>query len=189
MMVNGIEVLRYSSFTKQKDKGNPAGIILNGDSLTLEQMQETAHCVGYNECCFVGSSKMADYRFQYFTPGHETPLCGHATLIPLLFPPGISLTAFGILIYPLPIPICRANTPSTDLLQELLPVCSVLICCPLISKYHLQQTGLLSLKLIHFMQFSVALSLVILLVLAPFLTFLTDYGILIKIICLLIFIL
>ena len=23
---------------------------------------------------------MADYRFRYFTPGHETPLCGHATI-------------------------------------------------------------------------------------------------------------
>ena len=61
-------------------KGNPAGVILNSDDYTEEQMQEVARKVGYNECCFVCSSQIADIRLRYFTPGHETGLCGHATI-------------------------------------------------------------------------------------------------------------
>lgn len=78
-----IKVDRYDSFCDTPGKGNPAGIILNGDDYTEEQMQAVARVVGYNECCFVCSSKSADLRLRYFTPGHETGLCGHATIAAL----------------------------------------------------------------------------------------------------------
>lgn len=36
--------------------------------------------MGFNETVFVCYSKIADHKLRYFTPGHETPLCGHATM-------------------------------------------------------------------------------------------------------------
>ena len=38
-------------------------------------MQTIARLVGYNECCFVCSSRVAELRLRYFTPGHETGSC------------------------------------------------------------------------------------------------------------------
>lgn len=36
--------------------------------------------VGFNETVFVCTSNTAAVKLRYFTPGHETPLCGHATI-------------------------------------------------------------------------------------------------------------
>jgi len=78
-----IPVYHYEAFTDMPHMGNPAGVILDADRCTDEQMQAIAKQVGYNECCFVCSSSVADVRFRYFTPGHEMPLCGHATMAAL----------------------------------------------------------------------------------------------------------
>ena len=43
-------------------------------------MQAIARSVGFNETVFVLPSAKADFRFRYFTPGHEVNLCGHATI-------------------------------------------------------------------------------------------------------------
>ncbi len=43
-------------------------------------MQLIAKKVGFNETVFIEQSSDADYRFRYFTPGHEMNLCGHATI-------------------------------------------------------------------------------------------------------------
>lgn len=75
-----IEVYHYDAFTTKPGKGNPAGIILNSEKLTTEDMQAITKKVGFNECAFPISSAIADVRIRYFTPGHETPLCGHATM-------------------------------------------------------------------------------------------------------------
>ncbi|MGC6767666.1 PhzF family phenazine biosynthesis isomerase [Enterococcus sp. LJL51] len=74
------KVIQVDAFTRKPDQGNPAGVILNGDDYTEEEMQKIAKEVGFNECVFVCSSDKADVRLRYFTPGHETPLCGHATM-------------------------------------------------------------------------------------------------------------
>lgn len=60
--------------------GNPAGVVLDADGFTESDMQETAKRVGFNETAFVMKSKDANYRIRFFTPGHEMPLCGHATI-------------------------------------------------------------------------------------------------------------
>lgn len=73
-------VLRVDAFTRISGKGNPAGVVLNGDELSTETMQEIARKVGFNETVFVCTSEKADIQLRYFTPGHETPLCGHATI-------------------------------------------------------------------------------------------------------------
>lgn len=75
-----VEIIRYDAFTNTPGKGNPAGIIFDGDQYSTEEMQKIAYLVGYNECCFICNSSKADLRLRYFTPGHETPLCGHATI-------------------------------------------------------------------------------------------------------------
>ncbi|WP_321384115.1 PhzF family phenazine biosynthesis isomerase [uncultured Enterococcus sp.] len=73
-------VIQVDAFTKEPGQGNPAGVILSGDNYSTEQMQEIAKKVGFNECVFICESKIGDVKLRYFTPGHETPLCGHATM-------------------------------------------------------------------------------------------------------------
>ncbi len=75
-----VEINCYDAFTKEVGKGNPAGIVFDADQYTTEEMQKIAKEVGFNECCFICNSHIADIRFRYFTPGYETKLCGHATI-------------------------------------------------------------------------------------------------------------
>lgn len=75
-----IEIYHYDAFATEPGKGNPAGIILSGNDLTTEEMQKITKEVGFNECAFPIKSDVADIRIRYFTPGYETPLCGHATM-------------------------------------------------------------------------------------------------------------
>lgn len=75
-----IEVYRYDAFSKKPGMGNSAGIVLNGDELTEEEMQEIAYKVGFNETVFLLTSICADYQCRFFTPGQEVPLCGHGTI-------------------------------------------------------------------------------------------------------------
>ncbi|HEO8419269.1 MULTISPECIES: PhzF family phenazine biosynthesis isomerase [unclassified Niallia] len=75
-----ISILHYDAFTEQPDKGNPAGIVLEGEKYTEEEMQKIAKDVGFNETAFVLRSDRADLKIRYFTPGHEVNLCGHATI-------------------------------------------------------------------------------------------------------------
>lgn len=73
-------VLRVDAFTTSIGKGNPAGVVLDGDAYNTKEMQEIAKQVGFNETVFVCKSDNATIKLRYFTPGHETPLCGHATM-------------------------------------------------------------------------------------------------------------
>ncbi|RKL64721.1 isomerase [Salipaludibacillus neizhouensis] len=78
--MKSITVYHYDAFSKEPDKGNPAGVVLNGDELTDLEMQEIAYKVGFNETAFPVKSDVADLRIRFFTPGHEMNLCGHATM-------------------------------------------------------------------------------------------------------------
>ncbi|MEK5302420.1 PhzF family phenazine biosynthesis isomerase [Bacillus sp. FSL R10-2201] len=75
-----INVFHYDAFTNKSNMGNPAGIVLEADGLTEEDMQRIAEKVGFNETSFVLSSEVADIRMRYFTPGFEMDLCGHGTV-------------------------------------------------------------------------------------------------------------
>ncbi|MDA2238743.1 PhzF family phenazine biosynthesis isomerase [Bacillus cereus group sp. Bc222] len=75
-----INVFHYDAFTNKPNMGNPAGIVLEADGLTEEEMQRIAEKVGYNETTFVLSSEVGDIRMRYFTPGFEMDLCGHGTV-------------------------------------------------------------------------------------------------------------
>lgn len=74
------KVLHYDAFSSVANMGNPAGVVLEADDLDEKSMQAIAEKVGFNETVFITSSKKADFRLRYFTPGHEINLCGHATI-------------------------------------------------------------------------------------------------------------
>lgn len=78
--MKSVKVYHYDAFSKEPNKGNPAGVVVDGDGLTEEEMQEIALKVGFNETAFPIKSDIADLRIRYFTPGHEMNLCGHATI-------------------------------------------------------------------------------------------------------------
>lgn len=76
------KVVQIDAFTTIAGQGNPAGVVFEGDKYTTEEMQKIAKKVGFNETVFICESenKAATLKLRYFTPGHETPLCGHATI-------------------------------------------------------------------------------------------------------------
>lgn len=62
--------------------GNPVAVVLDGDGLSSEQMQQAARWTNLSETTFVlpPSDPQADYRVRIFTPTTELPFAGHPTL-------------------------------------------------------------------------------------------------------------
>lgn len=75
-----IKVYHYDAFSNIPNMGNPAGVVLDEEHLTEDEMREVAAKVGFNETAFLLKSEIADFRIRYFTPGHEMNLCGHGTM-------------------------------------------------------------------------------------------------------------
>ena len=50
--MKSVTVYHYDAFSTEPNKGNPAGVVLNGDDLTDKEMQEIAVKVGFNETAF-----------------------------------------------------------------------------------------------------------------------------------------
>ena len=75
-------VYQIDSFTKDKFKGNPAGVIVNADGLSDNQMQLIAKELNNSETAFLFSPDNSDCDglIRYFTPKTEVPTCGHATI-------------------------------------------------------------------------------------------------------------
>lgn len=73
-------VYRVTAFSDSIDGGNLAGVVLDANSLSEEQMLEIAKEVGYSETAFVMRSTKADFKVRFFTPTDEVDLCGHATI-------------------------------------------------------------------------------------------------------------
>ncbi len=69
-------------FTQKSFLGNPAAVILDGESLNVEQMQRIAAWTNISETTFVlpPSTDGADYRLRIFTPKQELPFAGHPTI-------------------------------------------------------------------------------------------------------------
>ena len=76
------KIYQVDSFTRNKFHGNPAGVVLNADGLTEEQMQRIARELNNSETAFIFSSTSPEYdvEVRFFTPATEVPLCGHATI-------------------------------------------------------------------------------------------------------------
>ncbi len=79
---DSVKVKQVDAFTSTRGAGNPAGVVLEAEGLTDEQMQYVAREMGLSETAFVlpASQVGADFRVRFFTPRAEVPLCGHATI-------------------------------------------------------------------------------------------------------------
>ncbi len=75
-----VEIFKAKAFAKTIEGGNPAGIVLNADSLTIEEKKQIAKEIGFSETAFIQKSNKADFKVEFFTPVEEVDLCGHATI-------------------------------------------------------------------------------------------------------------
>lgn len=75
-----IKVYTLNAFAKTDNGGNPAGVVLNADSLSVNDMKKVAEKVGFSETAFIKKSNKADFKIKFFTPNKEVDLCGHATI-------------------------------------------------------------------------------------------------------------
>lgn len=73
-------IYKLTAFTENIGGGNPAGVVLNADSLSEKEMLAIAKEVGYSETAFIMDSKQANFKLRFFTPTAEVDLCGHATI-------------------------------------------------------------------------------------------------------------
>lgn len=81
-MMKKLIIYQIDSFTKERFKGNPAGVVVNADGLNDYQMQQIARELNNSETSFLFSpdDKNCDGVIRYFTPRTEVPICGHATI-------------------------------------------------------------------------------------------------------------
>lgn len=91
MEINEIDVFLLNAFTKDEKGGNPAGVVLNANSLNSAQMQEIATQVNVPETVFVSpknmsqAEKKADFEVRFYTPTQEVDFCGHASVAAFTF--------------------------------------------------------------------------------------------------------
>jgi PhzF family phenazine biosynthesis protein len=118
------EVFELSAFVKDGQGGNPAGVVLNADDLSVNQMKEIACKLGYSETAFVLSVENADFHIRYFTPNEEVNLCGHATIatFSLLSQKGIIPTGNYLIQTRAGLLNVRLNEDESVFLQQKLPV-------------------------------------------------------------------
>jgi PhzF family phenazine biosynthesis protein len=74
------KVRLVKAFTIDKDQGNPAGVVVDGNDLSDTKMQEIASELGFSVTTFVLKSEKADFRVRFFGPVREDSLCGHGTI-------------------------------------------------------------------------------------------------------------
>ncbi|MGB9377964.1 MAG: PhzF family phenazine biosynthesis protein [Mycobacteriales bacterium] len=67
-------------FTDLAFAGNPLAVVLDGESLSTQQMQSIANEFNLSETAFVLPSDRADYRLRIFTPSVELPFAGHPSV-------------------------------------------------------------------------------------------------------------
>ncbi len=75
-------IYQVDSFTRNRFRGNPAGVVPDAQGLTERQMQELARELNNSETAFIlpADGKDHDVQVRFFTPITEVPICGHATV-------------------------------------------------------------------------------------------------------------
>lgn len=79
-MLRSIAFKQVDVFTRVPLLGNPVAVILDGASLSGDEMQRLARWTNLSETTFVLPSEQADYRLRIFTPLRELPFAGHPTI-------------------------------------------------------------------------------------------------------------
>lgn len=76
------KLYQVDSFTTELFRGNPAGVVLDADGLSEQDMLNIARELNNSETAFVMAPDGPDHevRIRYFTPRIEVPVCGHATV-------------------------------------------------------------------------------------------------------------
>lgn len=75
-----IKLQVINSFSLNGRGGNPAGVVLNADTLSDNQKQSIAAQAELSETSFVSKSTVADFKLDFYTPTKQIPHCGHATI-------------------------------------------------------------------------------------------------------------
>lgn len=77
-----IRIKQVDAFTETPLMGNPAGVVLNAQGLSDQQMQAIAREMAVSETAFILPTNKpgADLRIRWFSSETEVPLCGHATI-------------------------------------------------------------------------------------------------------------
>lgn len=77
-----IRIKQVDAFTETPLMGNPAGVVLNAQGLSDQQMLAIAREMAVSETAFILPSNKpgADLRIRWFSSATEVPLCGHATI-------------------------------------------------------------------------------------------------------------
>ncbi|GAB4291198.1 MAG: PhzF family phenazine biosynthesis protein [Ignavibacteriaceae bacterium] len=74
-----VKILQIDAFTNIPFEGNAAAV-LSADGIPDQRKQIIAREMNLSETAFISSTKQADFRLQWFTPGVEVDLCGHGTI-------------------------------------------------------------------------------------------------------------
>jgi len=77
-----VEVFQVDAFTRRRFTGNPAGVVLDADGLSDEQMLAIARELNNADTAFVLQPTADDHdiRVRFFTPRTEAAFVGHATI-------------------------------------------------------------------------------------------------------------
>lgn len=81
--MNTIRIKQVDACTLKPFTGNPAGVVIDGNGLSSDQMQKIANEMNVSETVFAlkpTNEEDADLRIRWFTPSQEVDLCGHATI-------------------------------------------------------------------------------------------------------------
>ena len=81
-MAHSVRVFQVDAFTSRRFCGNPAGVVLDADALSGEDMQLIARELNNGDTAFVLAADADDHdlRVRFFTPRREAAFVGHATL-------------------------------------------------------------------------------------------------------------
>src|SRR3954471_12422334 len=81
-MSRRIRIFQVDAFTTDRFTGNPAGVVLDADSLSDSEMLAIARELNNADTAFVLKPDGADHdlRVRFFTPRTEAPFVGHATV-------------------------------------------------------------------------------------------------------------
>lgn len=77
-----VRVFQVDAFTSRRFSGNPAGVVLDADALSADDMQALARELNNGDTAFLLQPDAADHdlRVRFFTPRREAAFVGHATL-------------------------------------------------------------------------------------------------------------
>src|SRR5450631_479442 len=82
IMGHSVRVFQVDAFTSRRFAGNPAGVVLDADALSSDDMQALARELNNGDTAFLLRPDADDHdlRLRFFTPRREAAFVGHATL-------------------------------------------------------------------------------------------------------------